>query len=176
MPHTHDPMLGLYRNATKPLSDFSALFLSSGDRLQNAQRTATQELLSSQITMDRQLQEASSIHEAIDIQVKSGREAWLKWLSSLNEIHTANSINQMEWIRHTQHLALQIIDNIDSALDDIPGEVAPLIGTIKLSIGATRAIYEANIRATEEAARHATTRLESVTSEASIVPSTRQAA
>lgn len=176
MPHTQDPMLGLYRSATKPLADFTTLLLTCGERLQNAQRTSTQELFSSQRTMERQLQEAGSIHEAIDIQIQSGRESWLKFLASLNEINTASSINQMEWIRHNQYQALQMIDSIDSALDDIPSEVAPLIGTIKLSIGAIRTVYETNIRATEEAARHATARLESVASDASIVPSTRQAA
>lgn len=175
MPQINDPMLGLYRNATKPITDFITILLTSTERLQNAQLTVTQELISSQSSMERQLLEVSSIHEAIDIQGKATRDSWTKALSALNGIYTAGSINQMEWIRQAQSQALQIVDSIDNTLEDIPGEVAPLATSFKLAIGAARATCAANIRATEEAARLAT-RMESALSEAPIASSKRQAA
>lgn len=176
MPQINDPMLGLYRNATKPLTDFISILLAGTERLQNAQLTATQELLSNQSSMERQLLEASSIHEAVDIQGKASRDSWSKALSALHGIYTAGSINQMELIRQSQSQALQIFDTIDNALEDMPGEAAQLTTGFKLAIGAARATYAANIRATEEAARLAANGLDGVLHEAPVAPSKRQAA
>lgn len=176
MPHNADPMLGVYRNVTKPVTDLLTLLLEGAERLQHAQLTAIQQLLANQSSMDRQLIDASNIHEAVDIQGKAGRENWTKTMTALTEIYTAGSVNQMEWIRQTQAHALQFIDDIESRLEELPKEAAPMMNSVKLLISATRATFTANIRATEEAAKLATTRLENVLADAPVVASKRQAA
>lgn len=156
----NDQMLGIYRTTTQSLSELFNVFLTNAERIQNSQLNATKELLSSHSATEQEMKTARSFNEMVDIQSKLAREQWTKTLSSLGEIYASGSLGQMEVIRQAQSHALQIIDGLSETLDGIPPETAPFLSPVKMMVGAARAGCAANIRATEEAALMAASKIE----------------
>lgn len=176
MPQSNDQMLGFYRTTTKPLTELFNVFLAGAERIQNSQLNATKELLSSRSTTEKELESAQTVQEMIDIQGKLAREQWTKALASFGEIYAAGSLNQMEVIRQAQSQALEIVNSWSQTLDDIPAETLPFLSPMKLMVGAARATCAANIRATEEAALLAASKIEGASAEIRKGGSKRQAA
>lgn len=176
MLQTNDQMLSLYRSASKSLSELLNVVLANTERIQNSQLNATKELLSSHASTGQEIDAAHSLHEMLDIQSKLAREQWTMSLSCLGDVYAASSLNQMEIIRQAQSQALQIFDGLNETLDGIPLETAPFLSPMKMMIGAARVGCAANIRATEEAALMAASRIEGIEGDVRKPPGKRQTA